>query len=193
MFHPLGKFHDHTSIMHYGSWICSATQEHVQSTIDGSLVSQDGKDWRRYGMLTQTGLDVPTGRNERNRFRISDLVQINEAYNCNDRSNDNMFHTTLLYCDDDPKSMYPVGWKCDGHQDCADNSDESHCNIVLKDGTGGTLGGGLGSLASGDWINLPTLKLMSAGVRTDHTGIITINQNRKLAHCKIFLKCFFWC
>ena len=62
----------------------------------------------RYGMLTNTGHDIPTGRDERNRFRISDLIQINEGYNCNDRSNDNHFQTFMLYCDSDPHEMYPV-------------------------------------------------------------------------------------
>ena len=59
-------------------------------------------------MLTNTGHDIPTGRDERNRFRISDLIQINEGYNCNDRSNDNHFQTFMLYCDSDPQEMYPV-------------------------------------------------------------------------------------
>ena len=59
-------------------------------------------------MLTNTGHDIPTGRDERNRFRISDLIQINEGYNCNDRSNDNHFQTFMLYCDSDLREMYPV-------------------------------------------------------------------------------------
>ena len=171
MSHPLGKLHDHTSIMHYESWVCSAGD--TSNTPDGSFTSPDGKDWRRYGMLTSDGFDIPTGRNEANRFRISDLIQINEAYNCNDRSNDNLFKTFMLYCDSDPTWMYPVGWKCDGNADCpsGDTSDEDNCNIVQKDGTGGTLGNGIGSLATGDWTNLAALKAMTVGVRTDHLGV----------------------
>jgi hypothetical protein len=65
------------------------------------LVSPDGGKWKEYGFTTKDGQILPTARDEKNRFRISDLVQINEAYNCNDPTNDNLFHTYLLYCDDD--------------------------------------------------------------------------------------------
>ncbi|CBY14075.1 unnamed protein product [Oikopleura dioica] len=174
MLNQWGREHDYTSIMHYESWVCSASG--TGHTVDGSTNSADGKDWKRYGFLTNTGEYLPTESSLDKRFEMSDIAQINEIYNCNDRSNDHHFKTFMLYCDNNPELAYPVGWRCDGSCDCSDDSsdcsDESNCNIVQKSGTGGTLGGGVGSLATGDWINLDQLKAMSVGVRTDRDGTV---------------------
>ena len=77
------------------------TASDTSNTVDGSFESPDGADWKLYGFSTKDGYYIPTGRVPTNRFRISDLIQINEAYRCHDRTNDHHFKTYLLFCDDD--------------------------------------------------------------------------------------------
>ena len=46
-FRPFEKLHDYTSIMHYGSWVCTAPS--TDNIIDGNgFESFDGGDWKRY-------------------------------------------------------------------------------------------------------------------------------------------------